>query len=43
MPKNAWKEIFPKGMEMINSCRAAETVKTTMEENDLDNPTLVNG
>lgn len=43
IPKNAWKEIVPMGMEMTNSCRAADTPNTMREEKDFDKPNLVKG
>jgi hypothetical protein len=43
IPKNAWKEIVPIGIEMTSSCRAAETPNTMREEKDLEKPNLVKG
>ena len=43
IPKNAWKEIVPMGIEMTSSCRAAETPNTMREEKDLEKPNLVKG
>ena len=43
IPKNAWKEMVPIGIEMTNSCSAAETAKTMREENDFESPNLVKG
>jgi hypothetical protein len=43
IPKNAWKEIVPIGIEMTSSCRAAETPNTMREEKDFEKPQLVKG
>jgi hypothetical protein len=43
IPKKAWKEIVPIGIEMTNSCRAAETPNTMREEKDFEKPQLVKG
>ena len=43
IPKNAWKETVPIGMDITNSCRAAETANTINEDTDLDRPKFVRG
>lgn len=43
IPKKAWKETVPIGMEITNSWRAAETANTINEDTDLDNPRFVSG
>ena len=43
IPKKAWKETVPIGMEITNSWRAAETANTIIEDTDLDNPRFVSG
>jgi hypothetical protein len=43
IPKKAWKEIVPIGIDITSSCKAADTPKTVKEETDLERPQLVSG
>ena len=43
IPKKAWKEMVPMGIDMTSSCKAADTANTIREEIDFERPQLVKG
>ena len=43
IPKKAWKEMVPMGIEMTSSCSRADTANTIREETDFDKPHRVKG